>query len=64
MENQIDFVLEVNEQGEMWELIEASSDLEYVKNQKMYYEKKCEGKAWKFRIVRATTTYEVMEETK
>lgn len=68
MENQTDFILEVNEGGESWELVEASSDEEYVKSKKELYEWKNAGEiqnlGWKFRIVRATTTYEVMEETK
>lgn len=66
MKTEINFILEINEDGS-WALVEQSSDEKYIKDQRTVYEWKyaaqMKNNGWKFRILRSTTTYEVIEKT-
>lgn len=67
MESEVIFLLQVREGARSsWSGIRSSTDEEWIKEEKGLYEWKNADRikycGWKFRIVRATTTYEVMEE--
>lgn len=64
MENQIKFLLQIEVEPSDWTTLRCYDDYDEAEEKPIFRKKLDNPFSFKYRIVRATTTYEVMEEAK